>query len=378
MRAHSVLFPALFTLACGSQAKPTPDGAVLRFDTAAPSPEDAVALDTPAQGVGDASYPLTFATWPGDSTIVVASAKNAFGDNLSGLFYEPAASGAILWAVQNEPAKIHRLGWDGSVFARVPTDGWVTGKSLRYPGGVGSPDSEGLTRTDGSSTEMYVVAERDNENKEISRQSILRYDLAGTKGILDATHEWDLTGDLPVFESNSGLEGIAWVPDTDLVARGFFDESTQTAYDPSVYANHGTGLFFVSVDATGMIYAYALDHVGNTAARIASFHNGQARGVDLSYDRDQGVLWSLCDNKCDGRVTLFEIETDPAASHAGRFVLRATLTPPKAIWDLNVEGIALAPDSECVNNRKPIVWADDQETNGYAIRKGTIACGRFF
>ena len=69
--------------------------------------------------------------------------------------------------------------------------------------------------------------------------------------------------------ANLGLEAITWVPDTYLVASGFIDESTGAAYDPSRYPGHGTGLFFVGVEANGIIYAYALDHV-DAAASSAS------------------------------------------------------------------------------------------------------------
>lgn len=32
----------------------------------------------------------------------------------------------------------------------------------------------------------------------------------------------------------------------------------------------------------------------------------------------------------------------------------------------------MAPQSECVDNRKPVFWADDGETGGHSIRKATV------
>ncbi len=379
-----VLALSLLLGACGGSKASSPTNPTLPDSSTPgiPSAPDAAELpSTPTLDAnGAAVYPVSLTTWPGDGTVIAVTGKNAFGDNMSGLVYEPAtaAADAILWAVQNEPAKIHRLSMQPALVSRVAADGWVTGKSLRYPEGTGSPDSEGLTRTEWTGAEMYVVAERDNDNKDVPRQSILRYELVGTKGVLDATHEWNLTGDLPPFASNSGLEGIAWVPDTFLVERRFFDESKQAPYDPLAYPNHGTGIFFVSMDVTGMIYAYALDHVSGTFTRLASLVSPQAQSTDVIFDRDLGVLWSLCDNKCEGKATVFEIDPEPTSPTAGRFVLRATIAAPKGVQGLNVEGFAMAPDSTCSANRKLCYWTDDRESGGYAIRKASLPCGRFF
>jgi hypothetical protein len=355
------------TLAC-SRSAPTADSST----DAAPSPADAGA---PSHDQGNADDgPVGFPSWPSDGTVTIASGKDAVGPNLSGLVYEPAsgASQAVLWGIQNQPSKIHRLAWNGSAFVATTSNVWVTGKLLRYPSGTGSPDAEGLTRTDWTTSEMYVAAERDNDVPGVSRQSILRFDLSGTTGILDATHEWVLTGDLPAASANHGLEGIAWIPDAYLVERGFFDESTQAAYAPAAYPDHGSGVFLVSRDDTGVIYGYVLDHQAGRARRVATVDSEQPSSVDLTFDRDTGTLWSLCDKACGGRMALLDIDS----TGGGRFVVRALVPPPKALAGMKNEGIALAPDSDCSGNRRPFFWADDEESGGYAIRKGSISCGR--
>jgi hypothetical protein len=45
---------------------------------------------------------------------------------------------------------------------------------------------------------------------------------------------------------------------------------------------------------------------------------------------------------------------------------------------VNNEGIAMAPESECASDLKTLLWADDSQTGGHAIRRGTIACGLLF
>jgi hypothetical protein len=339
-------------------------------DSAPPS------LDLP----DDVIWPLTPSSWPGDSTVAVVGAHEALGTNISGLVYEPQepAGTDILWAIQNKPGKVYRLLWNGTTFSQTPTDGWLTGKALRYPDGSGAPDSEGLTRTDWTAQELYVVAERDNQADTVVRESILRYDLSGAKGVISATHEWILTNDLPTTTLNHGLEGIAWIPDSYLVGRGFRDEATHAVYDPAVYPQHGTGLFLVGVDSSGMICAYALNHADGTFTRVASFSSGQDNSVDLTFDRDTGVLWSLCDSKCNGRMTLFQVDEEPASPTEGKFVLRAVVPSPKSIKDMKNEGFTLAPWSECTGNRRPFFWSDDDGTKGYAIRRALIDCGPIY
>ena len=51
-------------------------------------------------------------------------------------------------------------------------------------------------------------------------------------------------------------------------------------------------------------------------------------------------------------------------SDAGRFVVSASFERPASMPNINNEGFAVAPQSECVNGRKPVFWSDDSETAG--------------
>ena len=46
--------------------------------------------------------------------------------------------------------------------------------------------------------------------------------------------------------------------------------------------------------------------------------------------------------------------------------------------NLNNEGIAMAPESQCTSGVRSFFWSDDAETDGHAIRTDTIACGPLF
>jgi hypothetical protein len=171
--------------------------------------------------------------------------------------------------------------------------------------------------------------------------------------------------------ANLGLEGITWVPDTYLTSRGFVDESKSRVYNPADYPNHGTGLFFVGVEATGMVYAYALDQSGTTYTRIASIATGLAGVMDLHFDRDLNDLWAVCDDSCQGRSVVLRVDG------AGKYTVARRFERPVGMANLNNEGFAITPVALCVANVRPVYWADDSETDGQAIRSGTLSCTAF-
>lgn len=242
--------------------------------------------------------------WPGTDTVVTVDQLNFFGTNLSGLNYQPASgpAPAVLWAIQNGPSKLYRLLWDGVTWNTDTTNDWSAGKLLHYTNGMGAPDSEGLSKAEWSDSGIYVSSERDNNNSGISRLSVLRYDTMASGAELTALNDWNLTADLPEAGANLGLEAITYIPDTALVAGGFFDEATHAPYVPANYPNHGTGLFFVGLEANGSVYGYALDHATNGYTRLATFASGQASIMDLAYDHEVGYLWGYCDNTCGNKA----------------------------------------------------------------------------
>jgi len=45
--------------------------------------------------------------------------------------------------------------------------------------------------------------------------------------------------------------------------------------------------------------------------------------------------------------------------------------------NLQNEGIAIAPESQCSAGQKSFWWTDDGATDGHALRADTIPCGAF-
>jgi hypothetical protein len=280
----------------------------------------------------------------------------------------------VLWAARNGPGALFRLIWNGSIWVTDATNGWGSGKLLRYPGGTGDVDAEGITRVGAA---VYISSERNNANNSVSRNSILRFDPTVAATELTATIEWDLTADLPPNGANLGLEGITFLPDAYLVAAGFRDEATNAPYVPGTYADHNGGLFLVGVEGSGMIYAYALNHSSGTFTRVATIGSGFATVMDVQFDLELQQLWAICDNTCTGRSTVLAIDTASGSPTRGQFVITQRFERPAGLPDINNEGFAVATQSECVGGQKPAFWADDSQTSGVSLRRGTVTCTPF-
>jgi hypothetical protein len=347
---------------CGAADAGAPD-TMLPPDASAPS-------DTAVPA--DASL-ATLEPWPGQNAVVTGDNLNQFGDNLSGLIYEPASAGnpAVLWAALNGPGTVYRLILSGGIWAFDTSNGWGAGKALHYPNGTGNPDSESVTRGDFSTPFVYVSTERNNDANTISRLSVLRFDSSTPGTMLTATHEWNLTADLPAVGANLGLEGITWVPDSYLVSHGFLDESKGAAYNPALYGEHASGVFVVAVEATGILYGYVLDHTTGAFQKVATIPSGLPGVMGLEFDRDSGALWAACDNTCMGTHNVLGIV-------GGKFTVRRSFARPSTLPDSNNEGIAVAPDSECSGGFKQFFWSDDSHFGGHAIRIDSIPCGPLF
>lgn len=359
-----------------------PDGGALVADGSAPALDAAQQAATDAAHAADsaardaAAPPAASAvikqSWPTPDVPVAVDQRDAFPNNLSALSYEPAqgATPARLWAVQNEPPTLFRLLWDGTSWKSDPAEGWTRGKGLRFPNGGGRPDTEGVTLLPSAAGArfVYMASERDTDSA-AGRQSVLRFDVSASGTTLTATHEWNLTSAIPATGLNMGLEAIAFVPDG--AAAGLFDESRARGYEPATYGEHGGGLFLVGAEAAGMIHAFVLDHQSGAATRVASAESGLPGVMALEFDGDSGYLWAHCDDACGNRTTVLELDQG-----SSRFVVRRELAPPAGTQNFGHEGLTIVPDAECSGGRKSIFWAEDMATDGRAIRRGTVPCGR--
>lgn len=317
----------------------------------------------PTKGAANSCPGLETSPWPGAQTVTYADRTETFPGDLSGLAFDPA-NPDVLWAAQNKKGTLYKLTRDADDNF-VPAAGWP--RDPKYVGGSGSVDSEGIAI--GPDGFVYLTSERDNEASGISKNAILRYDPSSPAGAtITPTSQWDLNSFLPTVGSNLGLEGVTFVPDSFLTANGFKDQSTGVAYDPATYPLHGSGLYFVALEANGALYGFALDSDGHTAHKVATVASGFPALADVDFDPELNRLRAVTDDTVDGKTSLLKIDG------SGDFVVDAAYDRPAGMPNLNNEGLAVAPQSRCVDGKKEVLWADDGDTDLHSLRRGSIDC----
>ena len=152
--------------------------------------------------------------------------------------------------------------------------------------------------------------------------------------------------------------------------------------------------------------------------KICSFSSDETAIMSLEFDVSTGYLRATCDNHCSGRSNVLSISNtsgtfthiakvisiDEITSFCVRLIINlcdydsflAQYDRPSAMGNYNTEGFAIAPaDKYCGTSAyslssptttkitstgralKAVFWADDDCTNGHALRQGTIYCGEF-
>lgn len=332
-------------------------------DTTASTPGEPNDCSTATAPPASAATP-----WPGGTTTTALDQVDEDRGDWSGIDVEPDADGGpgTLWVVQNGDGELYELTSDDDGASWDVTHRY----RLRYPDGTGTVDAEGVTvTTAGSGAGIYVSSERDNDAKNTSRPSVLRYELpsAGTDGTtqeLRAADEWNLAADFPGLGANSGLEGVTWIPDSWLTSHAVTDARTGAPYDAASVPDHGDGLFAVAVEGTAGVYLYALQADGG-AQRVAAIDSGFDIVADVQFDAERDQLWVVCDDACEGEIATFAV-------HDGVFARDALYArPADADNDAN-EGFALAPLSRCVDGVVPTYYVDDNNTDGHSLRTGTL------
>ncbi len=325
---------------------------------------------TEDSGPAPGTIPAGVRTWPGSASPTTIDPQCSWvtslsGQDLSGLAFDPANSD-ILYAVKNK-SHVYRLLRSGGGWVKDTANGWADGKDIRFPGGTGLPDSEGLTV--GSDGALYITTERDNAASGVPLDSLLKFDPNSSATALVASDQWLLTGDLEGFtnaDANLGFEGVAFVPDSFLTASGFRTDAGDL-YKPANYPHKVTsGVFFAAVEKTGHLRAYVLND-DHTWVRLSDIDSGMAGVMDDSFDADLGRIWAHCDNTCGNATALMKIGSN------GKFTVDRYYAAPANLPNYNLEGFAVAPASTATGGVREVLWADDGNRFGHSLWSGSLA-----
>ncbi|MFT4307615.1 MAG: lamin tail domain-containing protein [Microbacterium sp.] len=328
--------------------------------------------DTEDAGDDAGTVPAEVVEWPGSAEVSTIDTECEWvttlsGQDLSGLAFDPNDPD-VLYAVKNKSHVWRLVKDEDGDWVKDTTNGWSDGKDLRFPDGSGLPDSEGLTV--GSDGMLYITTERDNADSSVPLDSILQFDPDTADTTISATNQWVLTDDLGFSaddsaDANLGFEGVAYVPDGELVAQGFRTDSGEL-YDPADYPDKvSDGVFFGAIEKDGHLHAYVLDADGGYE-RLADIDSGLAGVMDAAYDADLGAIWAHCDNTCDNTTAVLAIGDD------GHFAVQTYYAAPAGLPDYNLEGFAVAPASTAVDGQRQVLWTDDGNRYGHSLWAGTL------
>ena len=155
------------------------------------------------------------------------------------------------------------------------------------------------------------------------------------------------------------------VPDIYLVANAFFDEIGGPRVRPGEYPIHGTRA--LPRRARSERHHLRVRSEPRTARSAARDHHERAPRRDGPRVRPRGrtTCGRRATTPANGKSACFASTRAPSSATFGRFVIRRKFDRPTTMPNLNNEGIAFAPEAECVGGQKAFFWADDSETGGH-------------
>lgn len=280
--------------------------------------------------------------WPYDNVYNVDLGGDFAGEDMSGVDFD---ENGRAWVVNNGTGTLYALDFDEAAKKYTLAGTWT----LKYADGTGTLDAEGVTV--GPDGAIYVATERNNDDKKVSRPSVLRFEVEDGAETLTATHEWNLKDIVGEIGANSGLEAISYIPEQKL--------------------------FAVGVEADGKVYFLDLKPDGTHELK-QTYQSPFAGVMALDYSKQDKQLRVLCDEACDGQSILL--------SHNGtEFAEDSEIQArPSHFANLANEGFgSYTTTSECVGGKAEattrFLWADDGVADGISMRGAqdvrTVDCG---
>lgn len=259
--------------------------------------------------------------WPSLAWSAAENLTPSLGTNgateLSGLHWD--AAGKRLFIVHGDGRlRILRIAGDTvSAMSDIPN--------------LGGP--EGITQALPGSNEFFTVDENSYE--------IRRYRLNTGLTAVSLLGSWSLTAAPSVMENtgNTGPEGIAFVPDSFLTAKGFVSTVTGLPY---ISQKGMGGLFFIAHQDKGRVWVFDVDTASSGSfAYVGQYYTKRSESCDLSFDRTTGLLYIL-HNTGGNSLEVTDLSTT-LSSGKRTFVPVREYAIPNPSGNTNIEGFTLTP-----------------------------------
>ncbi len=276
--------------------------------------------------------------WPGEpwqqATTLTHLASN-FQGNLSGAHWNPVTR--EMWVVCNGPARFWALVEDGAGSWKIADKG---GSQARYDA---TGDTEGITQADLNEEVVYVVDEDGY---------IHAYEVS-TGGAPAHQTRWNISSYIPYHIGGLGPEGLAFVPDSWLAARGFVDGNS----NPRTSQNGMGGLMFVVHQNGGNLYVFDLDRSNGSLDFVGQYQTAYSESSGLEFDRDSGKL-HIWHNTAGNVIEINDLTSLSNGSGLRQMTTLELIQSPKGG---NIEGIAFTHES----SGEGYWWfTDDANQNG--------------
>ncbi len=287
--------------------------------------------------------------WMGSENVTIFDETATFLEDSSGLDFHESS----LYAVDNGEGIFWKLDLDENNQLSI-ADGWLDGKRVRFQKDSDNldakgPDTEGITLN--KEGMVYIAAERDNSEKAVNFNVVLKVDPTQAGTDLVSLQEWDLTPLLPEVSANMGIEAIEFVESANLIGK-LFDINTKALYDPQTYKDaESDGLFFVALEDNGHVYGFNLNKDGS-ANLIIDIDTGVGGAMALDYEKNTQTLWVSTDNGYEGVLSqvIFNGTESPDVYHVDK---------PIGLETDNHEGFAIATSDFTKDGIKPVFWITD-------------------
>lgn len=221
-------------------------------------------------------------------------------------------------------------------------------------------DLEGITQIDEQKNEFWVLDE--------NNLSIKKYQYNNNFSSVNVARTWDLS--LPqsgmIASTDGGPEGICFVPDQALSDANFISSLSGLPYQSQKGMG---GLVFIAHQINGEIWVFDInENVNNDYVLVGRYLTNRNESCGLEFDRSTGLLYIL--HNIDNNF--MEVTDLSATQINGQYKLNAlyefNITIPTN-GGKNIEGIALAPKCENLDNQRLWLARDVTGTNANSALK---------